>query len=216
MSRLRRPRHPQAPSALLRHRAGARRVGALAPWRCAVVGLCLLPLAACAAHSERGSSWRDTTVDYGQGQLRLSVRVRWSVESDPAGATIRTPEGGEALVRVFACGQPMRQVRAHIAERLRGQMLAERLVERGGVLAWAWRPGRPTERAATELPPTQVAVAVHGPLLIAVSSTNLPPDEVVELARRVRLELPIPLIRGCLPVCGPEQPCQPEEGTLPL
>lgn len=173
--------------------------------------LAVVSLSACAAHSESSSGWRDTTIAYGQGQLRLTVRVRWAVESDPAGAAIRTPEGGEALVRVFACGQPAQQVRAHIAERLRGQMLQERLTERGGVLAWAWRPS-----AAQDAEPTQVAVAFHGPLLIAVSSTNLPADEVAELARRVRLELPIPLIRGCLPICSPEQPCQPERGALTL
>jgi hypothetical protein len=178
----------------------------------AALGLAaLLALSACAAHSESSSGWRDTTIAYGQGQLRLSVRVRWAVESDPAGAAIRTPEGGEALVRVFACGQPARQVRAHIAERLRGQMLHERLTERAGVLAWAWRPS-----PAQDVEPTQVAVALHGPLLIAVSSTNLPADEVAELARRIRLELPIPLIRGCLPICSPEQPCQPETGALTL
>lgn len=166
------------------------------------------PLCACGSTTAQLPSWTYTTVDYGQGQLRLGIRVRSVAEADKAGALIRTPDGGEALVRVFACGSSIGAVRAAIRQRLRGRLVGSQLFTYKGVLAWRWRRGKALSGTILH-----TGVIPHGPLLISVTSANMPLEEVVELASRVRLELPIPLIRGCLPICDLDEttPCVPDD-----
>lgn len=152
------------------------------------------------------SNWTYTTVGWGQGRFRLGIRVRSAAEADDAGAIIRTPEGGEARVRVFACDQSPAYVRQLVRHRLRTRLLGSEILDYGRVFAWSWRQGEALEGNIVN-----AAVAHNGPLLISVSSSTLPRDEVIQLARRVRLDLPLPLIPGCLPICELEDAkCVPQ------
>lgn len=163
----------------------------------------------CASSGPVGPKWTVASVDYGQGQLRLGIRPRSMAKLDDMGATIRTPEGGEALVRVFMCGNKREQVVSTIRSRLRGHLVREQIFDHGQAFALRWTAGNAVQGLKHN-----TAVAMHGPLLISATSTNLPLEEVVQLAMRVGLDLPVPLIDSCFPICGAdEQPCVPRAPT---
>jgi len=163
----------------------------------------------CAASSPAIPTWNVTSLDYGQGQMNLGIRPRSVATLDAAGAVVRTPEGGEAVVRVFMCGQKRQQVTALIRTRLRGRLVRDQIFDYGKAFALRWTAG--SEVAESK---NNTAIAQHGPLLISATSSNLPLEEVVQLVMRVGLELPIPLIRSCFPICGAdEQPCVPQESA---
>lgn len=156
--------------------------------------------------------WNSTALDYGQGQLRLGIRPRSVAQLDELGAAISTPEGGQASVRVFVCAQRRAAVQSLVRQKLRERLVRGQFFDEEGVFGWRWLEGSTIDGAKMS-----TAVAYHGPLLIAVSSANLPLEEVMELARRVRLEPPVPMIAGCFPLCGvAERECkletQGEEG----
>lgn len=145
-------------------------------------------------------TWSRASVPFGQGQIRLGVRFRWVATADERGALVQTPDGGRAVVRVFACGEPMSAIKKTVQRRLRHRLIGSRIDTVKGVVFWRWRQGKTVSEEDT----TITAIRQHGPLLIAVSSSTLPPEDVVGIALRVRLELPIPTIPACYPICSPD------------
>lgn len=167
----------------------------------------VLLLCGCASSGPAIPKWTVASLDYGQGRMRLGIRPRSMAKLDDMGAAIRTPEGGEALVRVFMCGKKRDQVISTVRSRLRGHLVREQIFDHGKAFALRWTAG-----SALRGPKHNTAVAMHGPLLISATSTTLPLEEVVQLAMRVGLDLPIPLIDSCFPICGAdEQSCVPRE-----
>ena len=171
-------------------------------------GLAVL-LGGCATQKTRVAApagWEDTAVRYGQGQMNLRVRFRWIAEAHPTGAVIHTPEGGEAYVRVFACSKPLKQVKDQIRLRLRGKLVGDQFTDhKGRVFTFRWWQKGEANQMMT------VAVAPHGPLLIVANSTNIQETDLAWVARRTRLELPVPTIPKCYPLCGEdEDDCVPQ------
>jgi hypothetical protein len=173
-------------------------------------------VAACRTAGPPIPKWTSTVLDYGQGQLRLGIRPRSVADLDELGATILTPEGGKAFMRVFVCARSRQAVQALIRLKLRDHLVKGQFFDDERTFGWRWLKGG-TIRGQK----MNSAVSPFGPLLIAVTSANLPLDEVIELARRVRLEPPVPMIRGCFPLCGvADRECQlqtqGDEGISPL
>lgn len=148
--------------------------------------------------------WTTTVVDYGQGQIHLRVRFRWIAEREVGGARIRTPDGGQATVRIFNCGKPKEQLKKLIRKQLRGRLLLSELAEHGRVISWRWRRRRFEGRALG------TAMARHGPLLIAVTSATIEPADLIRVADKMRLSLPLPTINGCFPLCVEGVDCKPQ------
>lgn len=172
-------------------------------------------LPACRSATPPLPKWTSTVLDYGQGQLRLGIRPRSVADRDELGATILTPEGGQATVRVFVCGRTRGEVQALIRQKLRERLVHGQFFDDARVFGWRWLEGDAIEGSKVSS-----AITHHGPLLIAVTSANLPLEEVVELTSRVRIEPPVPMISGCFPLCGvAERECkleaQGEEGLSP-
>ena len=178
----------------------------------------LLWLAACSGPQQLGTggvpTWSTAAVDYGQGQIVLGLRYRWVAERDSAGVVIRTPEGGEALVRVFSCGRPRSAVEQSIRDRLRARLQGNEIARHGDrVISLRYWQGKEIGGSVKT-----AAVVLHGPLLISFSSANLEAADLVGAAQRVRLSLPVATISGCFPLCDIEETkCVPQssedEGT---
>jgi len=168
----------------------------------------LLPLLAsgCSGNATTVPSWTKTTLDYGQGRIHLGVRFRWVVDRDKSGVVISTPEGGKAVLRIFACGRSMKQVQELIRKQLRGRLVGNEFIEHGDKLFGLryWRGEINTGTLAS------AAVARHGPLLISISSTNFDIDDLMSAASRTRLTLPVATIPGCFPLCEQGVKCVPQ------
>jgi hypothetical protein len=158
----------------------------------------------CTTTTSTVPSWTTSNVDFGQGQLRVGIRFRWVAQSDPTGALIRTPEGGTANVRIFFCGRPVREIKAEIRSHLSSRLIRAELRDDDRLLIWRWRDKGKEKRVLA------AAVARHGPLLISVTSETIQPDDLGQVARRIRLDMPIPSIKGCLPLCEEGVPCNPQ------
>jgi hypothetical protein len=149
--------------------------------------------------------WSTANVDFGQGQIVVGVRYRWVAERDVAGVVIRTPDGGEALVRVFSCGRSRHEVETALRHRLRGRLIGNELNPHGPkIFSLGYWRGKLTGESAAGGTKANAAVVLHGPLLISVSASNLELADLVGVAQRVRLNLPLPTIPGCFPVCDVE------------
>jgi hypothetical protein len=167
----------------------------------------LLLLSACATGSSQNTpaAWSTTSVEFGQGQIHLGIRYRWVAERSPTGAVIQAPNGGEATVRVFACGQSLKEVEQGIRAKLRARLLGAQFVEKDEVLLWRWRENPMAGKVYG------AAVAPHGPLLISATSTTFTLEELRGIVRRVRLGLPVPTIPSCLPFCEmADLKCEPQ------
>jgi hypothetical protein len=165
--------------------------------------LCVAATACGGAQSPKVAPWASTSVDFGQGQLHIGIRFRWVAEAEPAGAVIRTPEGGEAHLRVFACGKSVKEVQKLLQGHLRSRLLSSQIYTSSTGFHWRWRLGDAlTGKVIT------TAVVLHGPLLLSVSSSTLTEEDLSGIVSRVRLDLPVPTIPSCLPLC--ETPCKPQ------
>jgi len=172
-----------------------------------VLSLLALGLLGCPSrHTATVPRWTESSVPYGQGRVHLGLRFRWVAVRDPRGALITTPDGGSAKVRVFFCGKSVREIKSLIHRQLRSRLVLAELVEQGRVLVWRWlRKPMAGEEVGT-------AVTRHGPLLIAVESATIPLEDLAKVALRVRLDLPVPAIYGCFPLCIGEAKCIPQTG----
>jgi hypothetical protein len=168
-------------------------------------------LAACTTPGGAGpgpASWSTSSVDYGPGQIIFGLRYRWVAERDTAGAVVRTPEGGEAWVRVFSCGRPWPVVESAIRARLRSRLVANELVSEEGQRIYSLRYFKGQTATGVIV---SAAVVVHGPLLVSVTSSTIVPSDLVGIAHRLRLALPVATIPGCVPLCDIEDArCVPQ------
>jgi len=172
-------------------------------------GLALMTLVAgcgaAASNNTQVPAWTSTTVDFGQGQFHLGVRYRWIVDRDRAGVTLRTPEGGTAQMRVFFCGKSRSVVQETIRQQLRGHLVGNEFSShKHDVFSLRYWRGKTSGGTAVA-----AAIAMHGPLLISVSSTTFDIDDLVGIARRVSLTLPVATIQGCFPLCEADTGCTP-------
>jgi hypothetical protein len=137
-------------------------------------------------------------VEHGSGEVVLGLRYRWVAERDTAGAVVRTPEGGEAWVRVFSCGQSWSRVEAAIRNQLRSRLVANELSseEPGRIYSLRYFKGQTLTGVMVS-----AVVMLHGPLLVSVTSSTIARSDLLGMARRLRLALPIPTIPGCVPLC---------------
>lgn len=159
------------------------------------------------APSKKPAAWSVNSVDFGQGQLHLGIRFRWVAEADAAGAVIRTPDGGEAFVRVFACDKSVAEMQKIVRERLRSRLIGSKIVKRKKQYHWRWRADEKSDKVMGTL------VALHGPLLITITSSSLTQADLSGIARRTRLGLPVPTIPSCFPLCGVDgSTCVPQSG----
>lgn len=158
----------------------------------------------CGDRSHLSPRWTTTSVELGAGQLHLGVRSRWVGLRDTGGAAIQTPDGGRVAVRIFNCPRPSRAVKALLQERLRSRLLTSEFIERGRVFAWRWHAGSSQPTAHWS------AATRHGPLLLVFTSSTISMDDLVEIATRARLDVPVPSIPGCYPVCTDEARCRPQ------
>jgi len=168
--------------------------------------LAVMALAGCpSAGQGELPEWRPTSVELGQGSVQLGLRYRWVVERDAAGLVIRTTDGGEAQLRIFACGKAVGVVQELIRQRLRDRLVGNDFIRHAKAISLRYYPGKTTTgvQAATAFIP-------YGPLLIAVTSTTLELSDLVGIAERVRLHLPIATITGCYPLCEGESKCVPQ------
>jgi hypothetical protein len=156
--------------------------------------------------------WSTANVDFGQGQIGVGVRYRWVAERDAAGVVIRTPDGGEAIVRVFSCGKPRLEVEKALRHRLRGRLTGNELNPHGPkIFSLGYWRGKLTSGESTPGTKALAVIVLHGPLLISISASNLELADLVGVAQRIRLNLPLPTIPGCFPVCDVEDAkCVPQ------
>jgi len=158
-------------------------------------------------HLDSPPAWSTSTVDFGPGQLHLGLRFRWVAGAAPDGAVINTPDGGEARVHIFACGKPVQEVLKTIQTRLRSRLIGSQIVNRDRTFFFRWRKG---EAMTGRVMGT--AATTHGPLLISITSSTLTQEDLVGVASRVRLSLPVPTISSCLPLCGiDKETCVPQD-----
>jgi len=152
--------------------------------------------------------WQTISVDYGQGHYRLPVRYHWVTARASNGIEISSVDGGKATLRLFACTESVPQIQSRIRRQLRERFIGSAFSEpadqedREGVsnvFTFSWRHG-PTMTGKVMF----TAVSRHGPLLIAVTSSTMQPDDVARVAGGTRLDLPLPTIQSCLPVCLPK------------
>lgn len=152
--------------------------------------------------------WQRITVDYGQGYFQLPARYHWVAVRTEGGVEIQSQDGGDAAVRIFACGETIEQVQGRIRRRLRDRFIGSDFRLDGRVFSFSWR-----RKPSIGGPVVFTTVAPRGPLLITATSSTIEPDDVVHLASGTHLGLPIPSIQSCLPVCLPkeEKGCKPDE-----
>lgn len=169
---------------------------------------CASGLAACSGPTQNQvPAWSTHIVEYGQGQIYLGLRYRWVAERDAGGAVIRTPDGGEAQVRLFACGKPVAEVQEVIRQRLQSRIIASQFYTDRDAFYFRWFKGQTMSGESMG-----TAVAIHGPLLLSITSSTIQIDDLVGIAKRVRLGLPLPTIQSCFPLCGvKEAECKPED-----
>jgi predicted RNA binding protein with dsRBD fold (UPF0201 family) len=177
----------------------------------------LLVHAACPPSSQQAHpEWQVISVDYGQGNYRLPVRYHWVAVRTKNGVEITSVDGGKGTVRLFACAEQIGQVRARIRRQLRDRFIGSSFkdytrVEEDGkevttnVFSFSWR-----QSASMTGKVNFTAIAYHGPLLIAVTSATMQPDDVTKIAAHTRLDLPLPTIQSCLPVCLGPKACKIE------
>jgi hypothetical protein len=155
--------------------------------------------------------WKTTSIELGQGQMQVGVRFRWVAERDGMGAVVRTPDGGEAQVRIFACGKPVGELMEILRQKLRWRLVGNEINRAGRAVTFRYWRGK--ANGGTQ---AGAALVMHGPLLISAASSTLEIADLVGIVERVRLVLPVAPLAGCLPLCDLEEnrcaPAPEDEG----
>jgi hypothetical protein len=168
---------------------------------------CAAVLLSCSGGAVQNPAWTRISVDHGQGQVNLVVRYRWVADRDRTGVTVSSPEGGKAFIRVFFCGKPTQEVQELIRRQLRGRLQNSEFVDQGrGVFSFRYLRGKLPESSTI----ASAAVAVQGPILVGISSANFDMQDLVDVARHVRLTQPVASIPGCFPLCEKGTSCVPQ------
>jgi hypothetical protein len=92
--------------------------------------------------------WKTTSIDLGQGQMQVGVRFRWVAERDGMGAAVRTPDGGEAQVRIFACGKPVGELMELLRQKLRWRLVGNEINRSGRAVTFRYWKGQGQRRPA--------------------------------------------------------------------
>jgi hypothetical protein len=153
------------------------------------------------------TEWQMISIDYGQGHYRFPARYHWVAVRAENGVIIKSPDGGDAMIRLFACAETVKQVQGRIRRQLRDRFIGSDFETAQGAYTFSWRQGKVMTGDVMF-----TGIAQHGLLLVTVTSGSMQPDDVLRLAAGTRLDLPLPSIQSCLPVCLPKahEKCEQE------